>query len=78
MSTSTTTFETVDAPSSTRAAPRKGFWARFIEQRTRQGEASVRFQMSRMSNERLADLGFTAEQIAYIRTNGRIPGSFWR
>ncbi len=78
MSTTTTTFEAIGPTPAEGTARRKGFFARLIEARIRRGEAEVRFQMSRMSDERLADLGFTAEQIAYIRSNGRIPASFWR
>ena len=78
MSTSTTTFETISSTSGTRSTARKSFFARLIEARTRRGARQVGFQMARMSDERLADLGFTAEQIAYIRTNGRIPAGFWR
>lgn len=77
MSTSTTTFGSVGTIAGERKSTRKGFFARMIEARTRSGEAAVRFHMANMSDDRLAGLGFTAEQIAYIRTNGKIPANFW-
>ena len=78
MSTTSTTFDDVGTLEGTRTPAKKGFFDRLIEARMRQGEARVGYQMSRMSDETLAGLGFTAEQIAHIRTNGKIPRSFWR
>ena len=78
MSTTTTIFENSEAIASGQKVAGKGFFDRLIQARMRRGKETVRFQMSRMSEDRLAGLGFTAEQIAYIRTNGDIPKSFWR
>lgn len=79
MSNTTATFDAIGTHAdATQGGKRAGFFARLIQARAKSGERAVRFQMSRMSDAMLADLGFTAEQIAYIRTNGKIPGSFWR
>ncbi len=56
----------------------QGFFSRVIEARTRRGEASVAAYFARQSDSTLAGLGFTLDEIASIRANGRIPASFWR
>lgn len=74
----TTTFTSIDTLARTDAKPRKGFFDRMMEARAKRGEAAVRYQMSRMSDETLKSLGFTAEQVASIRLNGKVPPNFWR
>jgi uncharacterized protein YjiS (DUF1127 family) len=37
----------------------------------------VAAELSRMSDQRLGDIGFSREQIAEIRNSGRIPVSYW-
>ncbi|MDX2157631.1 MAG: DUF1127 domain-containing protein [Hyphomicrobiaceae bacterium] len=75
MSTTTATFGHAAAPAET--APRKSFFQWLIEARMRQGEAKVRTAFARMSDHHLADIGFTPDQIRYIRANGSIPDTFW-
>lgn len=56
---------------------REGFWRsllkREIEARTRRGEARVRQHVSRFSDEALANLGLSADEIVALRATGRIP-----
>ena len=55
-----------------------GLFDRLIASRMKQGEARVSGYLLRQSDTTLADLGFTADQIAAIRAKGQIPTSFWR
>ena len=76
MSTTTATFGH-HAATATEAAPRKGFFERFIEARTRQGQARVGATFARMSDTQLADLGFTPDQVRHVRKTGTVPASYW-
>lgn len=75
-----TTFNLHGATTSTAsAAPSKpSILQRLIAARMRRGKARVSGYLARQSDVTLADLGFTADQIAAIRKTGEIPTSFWR
>lgn len=77
MSTTTATYDTTAASITGTAEPRKSFFARIIEARSRQGEARVRAVFERMSDRQLADIGFNPDQIRSVRATGRIPAEFW-
>lgn len=76
MSTTTATFG-LDTATQADAKPRKTFFERMIEARTRQGEARVRATLARMSDAHLADIGFTPDQVRQVRDSGKVPLSFW-
>ena len=76
MSTTTASFEH-HATATTDTAPRKGFLHWLIEARKLQGEARARAALASMPDHRLADLGFTPDQIRHVRSNGNIPSTFW-
>lgn len=76
----TTTFDIhadVIAPAK---APAKssGFFERLINARLHEGRARVAPYLVQQSDETLLGLGFTAAQIADMRSTGRVPASFWR
>jgi uncharacterized protein YjiS (DUF1127 family) len=77
MSTTTATFGHHSATASADAAPRKSFFQRLIEARTRQGVARVSATFARMSDAQLADLGFTPDQVRHVRATGTVPVSYW-
>lgn len=66
-----------------RHAPRgrEGFFARmfrnYIETRQARARAYVHGHLASMSDDRLAALGLSAEEIGYLRTRKAIPVSFW-
>ena len=63
------------------AAPRKGIFARafdrFVEARMKQGELQVKSYLTKLSDARLQDIGFNPDEIKALRTDGRIPASYW-
>lgn len=69
------------ATTEARSERRPGFFARaferYMQARMRQGEAQVKRYLAHLSDPRLSDLGFTAEEIKVLRTEGRIPASYW-
>ncbi|MGE0697780.1 MAG: hypothetical protein AB7O57_01660 [Hyphomicrobiaceae bacterium] len=75
MSTTTATFG--HAATTAAARPRKSFFQRLIEARTRQGEARISATFERMSDAQLSDLGFSADQVRRLRATGKIPLDFW-
>lgn len=84
MSTTTATFGHHTATTSTTSkaatpapAPTKSLYQRFIDARLRQGRAHAGAVLSRMSDDQLAELGFSAEQIREVRASGSVPMSFW-
>jgi len=74
---STTTID-LDELHTADAAPGKGVFDRLIDNRLRQGRATVRPYLARLPASSLADLGFKPEHIAAIRATGDIPADFWR
>jgi uncharacterized protein YjiS (DUF1127 family) len=48
-----------------------------LASREAQARRAVAAQLGRMSDTQLADLGFTPVEALYVRTNGRVPPSFW-
>jgi len=79
MSTQTTTLgASVDALAS---AGHPTFLQRLfkalVASREAQARRAVAAQLGRMSDTQLADLGFTPVEALYVRTNGRVPPSFW-
>ncbi len=76
MSTTTATFAH-GATTTTSTEASKGFFARLLEARERQGAARVRAVFERMSDAQLADIGLDAGQIRHVRANGSLPTSYW-
>lgn len=58
-----------------------GFFGRLIKAMTAAREAQARrvvaSHLATMSDERLSDIGFTAEEIKAVRANGQVPSSYW-
>lgn len=58
-----------------------GFFARIFERitaaRMRQAKAEVQAYLSHLSDERLKDLGFTADETKALRAKGSIPPNYW-
>ncbi len=50
---------------------------RLIEARMAHGEAHVRAYLSRLSDERLADLGFSPDRIKAVRARDGAINSYW-
>lgn len=81
MATKSSTMMFGSAAIGDEAAPSKGFFARafdrFIEARMKQGEAQVKVYLGKLSDDRLKDIGFNADEIRALRAQGRIPASYW-
>jgi hypothetical protein len=80
MSTNTTTlgFNAVDTTAEP-AAPGflRRFFDRMIEARKAHGEAHVRAYLNSLSDERLADLGFSMDRVKAIRAKDGAANSYW-
>jgi len=50
---------------------------RMIQARAAHGEAHVRAYLSGLSDERLADLGFSADRIKAVRAKDGAANSYW-
>jgi uncharacterized protein YjiS (DUF1127 family) len=77
---STTTIDAVIAAG--RASDTRPSWlsrllAGIVASREAQARRVIAREFSRMSDQRLADLGFTPEQVGRIRQTGTIPTDFW-
>lgn len=59
------------------AAPRKSFYGRLVDARMRQAQSRIRGIFGRMSDEQLADIGFSADQIRAMRAKGTVPTGYW-
>ena len=79
MSTTTATLGHGVAPTATTttSAPRKSFYQRLLDSRMKQAQARLRAVFAHMSDEQLADLGFTADQIRDTRARGSLPSGYW-
>ncbi len=80
MSTNTTAFDfnpvdTTRVPSAPGLLRR--FFDRVIEARKSHGEAHVRAYLNSLSDERLADLGFSADRIKAVRAKDGAANSYW-
>lgn len=81
MSTNTTAFG-FNAAVDTAAAPAtpgflRRFFDRVIEARKAHGEAHVRAYLNGLSDERLADLGFSSDRIKAVRAKDGAVNSYW-
>lgn len=81
MSTNSSTL-TLEPSDRIGAAPvQSGFWRRFfdrlIEAKMAHGEAHVRAYLNGLSDERLADLGFTPDRIRAVRARDGAINSYW-
>ena len=60
---------------------RPGLFARLIKALAAAREAQARrvvaSHLATMSDDRLTDIGFTADEIKRVRAEGRIPASYW-
>jgi hypothetical protein len=69
------------AATTSSAAPPRGFFRRFIDRivqaRVKHGQVRVQEYLTQLSNARLNDLGFTADETKALREKGRIPASYW-
>jgi hypothetical protein len=81
MSTNTTTLDFNAAADRTAAPAKPGFLRRFfdriIEAKKAHGEAHVRAYLNSLSDERLADLGFSADRIRAVRAKDGAINSYW-
>jgi uncharacterized protein YjiS (DUF1127 family) len=77
---STTTLDTVITAgrvSDARPSWLKRLFAAIVASREAQARRMIASEFSRMSEQRLADLGFTPEQARRIRQTGTIPADYW-
>lgn len=69
------------ATTTTTAAPTRGFFRRmfdrFINARMKNAEVHVQSYLAQLSDTRLKDLGFSADETKALREKGRIPASYW-
>jgi hypothetical protein len=69
------------AATTTSAAPARGFLGRmldrFVQARMKHAEVQVQTYLSQLSDTRLKDLGFSADETKALREKGRIPASYW-
>jgi hypothetical protein len=69
------------AATTTSAAPPRGFFGRmldrFVQARMKHAEVQVQTYLSQLSDTRLKDLGFSADETKALREKGRIPASYW-
>jgi len=82
MSTNSTVFDFGSAVDATQSEPAKaGFlrraFDRMIQARVAHGEAHVRAYLNGLSDERLADLGFTPDRIKAVRAQDGAANSYW-
>jgi len=65
----------------TTAAPARGFFGRmfdrFVQARMQHAEVQVQTYLAQLSDTRLQDLGFSADETKAVREKGRIPASYW-
>lgn len=79
---STTSAFLGSADTLVRAEPRRdSFLTRLVKAMTAAREAQARryvaSHLAVMSDERLSDIGFTADEIKAVRAEGQIPASYW-
>ena len=82
MATTSSTMEyTRPAATAPAAAPARGFIGRmldgFVQARMKHAEIQVGAYLAQLSDARLQDLGFTADETKALRDKGRIPASYW-
>jgi len=82
MATTTSPMEYAGTAAPTKtAAPARGFFGRIldrvIEARIKQAEVQVQAYMAQLSDARLKDLGFSADETKALREKGAIPASYW-
>lgn len=65
----------------TSAAPTRGIFGRFYDRlvnaRMHHAQIHVQAYLAQLSDARLKDLGFSADETKAIREKGRIPASYW-
>lgn len=63
------------------AAPARGFFGRmldrFVQARMKHAQVQVGAFLAQLSDARLKDLGFTADETKALREKGRIPATYW-
>jgi len=81
MSTQSTAFEFNGTVSSAGTKKQPGLFRRafdrFIEARKAHAEAHVRAYLAGLSDERLSDLGFSADRIKAVRAKDGAVNSYW-
>lgn len=81
MSTNTTVLDFDSAVDARTAEAKPGFFRRLynriIEARVAHGEAHVRAYLAGLSDERLADLGFSPDRIKAVRAKDGAVNSYW-
>jgi uncharacterized protein YjiS (DUF1127 family) len=81
MSTQSTALRFAPSTTESDAAQRPGLFRRifdrFVEARIRHGEAHARAYLSGLTDERLADLGFSPDRIKAIRAKDGAFNSYW-
>jgi hypothetical protein len=65
----------------TTAAPARGVFGRMydriINARMHHAQVQVQAYLAQLSDARLKDLGFSADETKALREKGRIPASYW-
>ncbi len=83
MATTTSPMEYAGAAATTTTttAPTRGFFGRmfdrFINARMQHAQVQVQTYLAQLSDARLKDLGFSADETKALREKGRIPASYW-
>jgi hypothetical protein len=69
------------ATTTTTTAPTRGVFGRmydrFINARMHHAQVQVQAYLAQLSDARLKDLGFSADETKALREKGRIPASYW-
>lgn len=82
MATTTSPMEYAGpAATTTTAAPARGFFGRmldrFVQARMKHAQVKVGAYLVQLSDARLKDLGFTADETKAVREKGSVPASYW-
>jgi uncharacterized protein YjiS (DUF1127 family) len=81
MSTQSSAFEFNSSLGTAKEKGKPGFFRRafdrLVEARKAHGEAHVRAYLNSLSDERLADLGFSPDRIKAVRAKDGAANSYW-
>lgn len=82
MATTTSPMEYAGSAAKTKTtAPARGFFGRILDRvvraRVKHGQVYVQAYLTQLSDARLKDLGFTADDTKALREKGGIPASYW-
>jgi hypothetical protein len=82
MATTTSPMEYAGtAATTTTTAPTRGFFGRMLDRaiqaRVKHAQVQVQAYLAQLSDARLKDLGFTADETKALREKGAIPATYW-